>query len=396
MKLLFKTFEVSTWIFYLTAGLLYAAALLRALLLYFDTVVFTQVVGLLLLSLALFASQAALTRRWANYFLVYLILQASILFVLLLAPDASDFFAALFGVLCMQVIQHYRPERGAVWIALFTPLMALPLLLGYGFARGLAFTLLYTAGNVILASYALAARRAQEARATNQTLALELERANRQLQNAAAQREKLAAARERNHLARELHDSATQTIFSMTLTTQSALLLLERDPARVGEQLERLGQLAASALAELRALISELRPLPVFESGLVSALREHLAQRESAENLVVAFEVDGDCVLAADEEQALFRIAQEALNNVVKHARVTRACLTLHLIAPCWMEIDDAGSGFALERATNDARVGLSSMRERAVEIGWQLEILTSPGAGTRIRVAQPSVEGNQ
>lgn len=385
----------SHWIFYLTAGLLYAAALLRALLLYFDTPVFTQVVGLLLLSLILFSSQAALTRRWAIYFPIYLILQSSILFVLLLAPDASDFFAVLFGVLCMQVMQRERPERGAVWVALFTLLMALPLLLGNGLARGLAFALLYTAGNVILASYALAARRAQDARAKNQALALELERANRQLQSAAAQREKLAAARERQRLARDLHDSATQTIFSMTLTTQSALLLLEREPARVGAQLERLSELAASALAELRALISELRPPPVFEGGLVSALREHLAQRARAENLSVAFEVDGACVLATDEQHALFRIAQEALNNVVKHARVSQARLTLHLIEPCWMEIDDAGRGFDLERATNDAQVGLTSMRERAAEIGWQLEILTSPGKGTRIRVAQLSAKGD-
>jgi signal transduction histidine kinase len=186
-----------------------------------------------------------------------------------------------------------------------------------------------------------------------------------------------------------LHDSVTQTIFSMTLTTQSALLLLERDPGRVGAQLERLSQLAQNALSEMRVLISRLRPEKIAEGGLVAALRQHLADRHFPENLSIALQVEGDPLarLAPAEEQSLFRIAQEALNNIVKHAQASQARIRLHLAEPFWMEIEDQGQGFDLQRARNSGRVGLVSMHERAAEIGWKLQVITAPGAGTRIRV---------
>jgi signal transduction histidine kinase len=385
------------WIFYLTVGLLFGAAELRSLLYYGDTAVMGQVSALLMAWLLLFVGEAALSRRRPGFFPIYLMLQSGLALALLFMPDASDFFAVLFWILSMQIMQRFSPLPGAVWIGLFTPLMMLPLVRTYGVAKGIAFALIYTAANVILASFALATRRAQAARAQNQALAQELRAANRQLQDYAAQHEHHAVARERHRLARELHDSVTQTIFSMTLTTQSAALLLDRDPGRVGAQLDRLSELSHSALSEMRALISELRPGIVAEGGLIAALRRHLAEGHLPENLMVSLEVEGDPLarLALAEEQSLFRIAQEALNNVVKHARASQAHIRLHLAEPFWMEIQDQGRGFDIQQARNSGRVGLAGMAERAAEIGWRLKIITSPGTGTCVRVEKPP-EGRQ
>ena len=101
----------------------------------------------------------------------------------------------------------------------------------------------------------------------------------------------------------------------------------------------------------------------------------------------MSLEVDGNQTLQPAEEQGLFRIAQEALNNIVKHAGVSQARIRLNLDEPPWIEIEDHGQGFDLQKARGSNRVGLVSMHERAAEIGWELEVNTSPGAGTRIRV---------
>jgi len=387
---------LSRWFFYWTAGLLWLAVAARALLALPSSSLLATVSALLCIWLVLFVTEAPLTRRRANYFPLYLIPQTLIASALLFVPAPADFYAILFGILSMQVIQHAEVRRGVVLIALLSAWMTLALALANGLAQGLAFGLLYTAGNALLASYALAAQRAHAARLENQNLAQQLAQANRELQAAAAQREKLAGARERQHLARELHDAVTQTIFSMTLTTQAAQLLMERDAARVPAQLERLQELAESALAEMRMLIAELRPPSVAANGLAAALREHLAERERADNLIVTLYVEGNENLSAREAEQLFRIAQEALNNIVKHARVTRAHIALDFRAPCWMEIRDAGAGFDMDSAQDATQVGLVSMRERAAEIGWSLQIRSSPAQGTLIRVEQTSGANSQ
>ena len=371
----------------LTAVLMFSTAGLRSLIVYWDDPALGRVLGVLLAWLVLFACEPAISRRWSGYFPIYLALQTVLVLALLFMPAFPDYFAMLFPILSMQIMQRLNPRPGAIWVALFSPLMLLPLMQAYGTANGITFALIYTAGDFLLGSYALAIRRAQAARAYNQTLGQELQEKNRQLQAYSKQLEQLAVARERQRLARELHDSATQTVFSMTLTTQSALLLLDRDPGRVGAQLERLNQLAQGALSEMHTLISELNPEKVAEGGLAAAPRRHLADRHLPDDLSVSLEVEGDRRLGTGEEQGLFRIAQEALNNIVKHAHASQACIRLHLSEPFWMEVQDRGQGFDLRQARNGGRVGLASMGERAAEIGWSLQVITSPGAGTCIRV---------
>lgn len=379
------------WVFPLTTVFLFGAVLLRSVLVYQNTPAFGRVLGLLAAWLALFVTESYVFGKWSGYITLYLALQAGLVGVMLLMSGSPDFFGVLFAILSMQMMQRYSSRAGAAWIGLFALLTGLTLVRTYGVAQAIAFALTYTGLNALLASFTLAAQRAQAARDRDQALAQELQQTNLQLQDYSKQLEQLAVTRERHRLARELHDSVTQTVFSMTLTTQSALLLLDRDRSRVGAQLDRLNQLAQSALSEMQVLISELRPNKVAQGGLAAALRRHLAERHLPENLAVSVEVEGEQSLGQLEEQGLFRIAQEALNNIVKHAQASEAHIRLHLAEPAWIEIQDEGQGFDLPQARDSGRVGLVSMHERAAEIGWNLHVITSPGAGTRVRVEKPT-----
>jgi signal transduction histidine kinase len=376
--------------------------LLRTLLIFREPDVLTLVLSVLGVWLILLVSEPAISRKWpfhkyGGFFSIYLIIQTSLICVLLVILERADFLAILFAILSMQVMQRFSPRVGWVWIGLFAPLMALSLTFAYIVSEALALTLIYTGLDIFLAFYSLAAQRAQTARAQNQKMAAELETTNHQLQAYSQQLEQLATAHERLHLARELHDSVTQTIFSMNLTTQSALVLLERDPGRVAGQLDHLNQLAQSALSEMRVLIAELRPEPVAEGGLAAALRQHLFSRSLPEGLSVSLDVEGDQSLKPAEEQGLFRIVQEAVNNVMKHSGASQAVIRLHQTEPFWIEVEDNGQGFDLKSAQTGSRpggqVGLSGMQERAAEIGWDLRVITSPGTGTRIQVRKSTGE---
>jgi len=383
------------WIFYLVAGCFYSAVFLRSFLRFQDNLELNRMLGLQLVCMALAASESAISRRWKNYFLIYFTLQVSLIIYLLTLPGSKDFFAILFVIPTMQIMLRLDPRIGWIWIG------SCALIMGFLFfkffeAGTVAVAIVNTAANIFFGSYALTSRRAQAAQAQNQKLAQELEAANNQLRGYLTQLEQLAVARERNRLARDLHDSVTQTVFSMTLTTQSALLLYERDPSQVESQLDRLTQLAHSALSEMQILISKLRPEPGAQGGLESALRKLIADRHFLQDLSVSLEVEGEGFPNPPEEQGLYRIAQVALHNVVKHAQTKQAQLKMHLAEPFWIAIADQGQGFDLEKASSQGKVGLHSMRERAEEIGWELQILTSPGAGTRIRVEKSPIRGRQ
>jgi PAS domain S-box-containing protein len=204
----------------------------------------------------------------------------------------------------------------------------------------------------------------------------------------------LASARERARLAQELHDSVTQALFSMTLTTRSVELLVDRDPEAARRMIGELRELEREALAEMRALIFELRPGNLEEDGLVQALRTHAAGVQARTGLPVTMdsEVNGERA-PLEVEGALYRIAQEALHNVVKHAGATRASVELSesddgLV----LVIADDGSGFDV-RQVPTGHLGLAGMRTRAEQIGARLQIASEPGKGTRIEVVVPREE---
>jgi signal transduction histidine kinase len=394
MRLSDRSFQ---WIFYLAAGFNFGAVFLRSILVYGGNPELFPVLGMLLVWLVLFVSEPAISNKWSGYFPLYLVIQTGLIFALLGLSDSADFFAALFVIPSMQVMQRLSSKTWiwGVWIGLCALGTTLLLLKSNG-NQAFALVLIYTAGSVFYGFYAKATRQAQITRLENLALVRELQEANQKLQAYSAQMEQLVVARERNRLARDLHDSVTQTVFSMNLTTQSALLLLEREPARVGPQLDRLSQLARNALSEMQLLISELKPEEARSASLVDNLRRYLAGGHFPEDLSIDLEVQGELPIGQAEEQSLFHIVQEALNNIVKHAQTCKAQVRLHLTEPAWIEVEDQGRGFDLGQAQSSGRLGLHSMRERATEIGWDLQIRTSPGAGTCVRVEKLSEEVRQ
>ena len=207
----------------------------------------------------------------------------------------------------------------------------------------------------------------------------------------------LAASEERARLARELHDSVTQALFSMTLQTRAAELLLKRDPAAAADKLASLRDLQRDALAEMRSLIFELRPSGIAERGLVHALRTHAAAIEGRIGLPVAFETTlpaGPTGMPLDVEEAVYRIAQEALHNVVRHARAHRVEVRLGVDArELRLSVADDGVGFDPD-AVPPGHLGVDGMRARAERLGGSLTIETGPGAGTRLTVLLPLSEG--
>ncbi len=382
------------WIFYTMSGLFWGSALLRSLIAYRGQPVFMMGILLLLVFLTLYAIGELSARKASWYFPITLLIQIVLIIMLLRMPYPSDYFAVLFAVLAMQIFQRLPVSLGAIFIVLFALVTGFILQKTYGLSQAVALAGIYSAASLFAAFYALTSRHAQEASLQNLKLAQEIALANQDLQKYSNRLEQMTVTRERHHLARELHDSVTQIIFSMTLTTKSTVLLMDRNPDLVGKQLDRLNQLAHQATSEMQTLITELRPTQAVPGGLAAAIRTHLAERHLPEGLAVDLTEAGSHALSYREERNLFRIVQEALNNIDKHSGASVAAVHLHLDEPFWIEIEDNGQGFDIQNAHLPGRVGLASMEERAVEIGWTLQVFTEVGAGTRIRVElHPSLE---
>jgi signal transduction histidine kinase len=214
----------------------------------------------------------------------------------------------------------------------------------------------------------------------------------------------LCVIEERNRLARELHDSVTQTLFSLDLTAAAAATLVERDPDKAIAEILRLQELARSAIAEMRSLVFELRAPELDSDGFVPTLRKHVEILRRVHRTDVRLEVVGDrsgaaCDGSASDpgldpvlERELLRVAQEALSNALRHARArsVRVRLELRRVA-VRLVVSDDGIGFDPgDRHVRATHLGLTSMRERARDLGGSLEIVSSPGNGTEVRLEVP------
>ncbi|MFO7661807.1 MAG: histidine kinase [Chloroflexota bacterium] len=199
-----------------------------------------------------------------------------------------------------------------------------------------------------------------------------------------------AVAAERNRLARELHDAVTQTLFSASLIAEVLPRLWIRDPAQAAARLEELRELTRGALAEMRTLLLELRPAALIETDLEDLLNQLANGIIGRTRMPVTVEIEGSRCLNPDIQVALYRIAQESLNNVIKHAGATwvkiRLCLGEEAVE---LSITDDGRGFNMTEATLQS-LGLNIMRERASRIGATLAITSAPGQGTSIEVFCP------
>jgi signal transduction histidine kinase len=204
------------------------------------------------------------------------------------------------------------------------------------------------------------------------------------------QSRELSILSERNRLALELHDAVSQKLFSLVLTAEAAATLVGRDAGAAGEQLARLKILAQEALDELRGLIFELRPPDLERDGLCGVLRKHvevLRQRQSGEITVELQDgIGGD----PERDAEILRIAQEALHNALRHAGAEHVIVRLRADnEELVLEVDDDGVGFDPSAPKlRSKRLGLTSMEERARRLGGRLEIDSTPGAGTSVRLA--------
>jgi signal transduction histidine kinase len=202
----------------------------------------------------------------------------------------------------------------------------------------------------------------------------------------------LSVAAERARLARELHDSVTQTLFSLTLATESAVALAgEADPKLV-DQLEQVRGLAEAGLAEMRGLVETLRPVDVDADGLAAALRKRIELLGRVHDVRLSLHTRGPVRLQdRTVEREVLRIAGEALANALRHASARSVEVSLDTGDPVRLVVADDGVGFDLPATLRHShRLGLTSMRERAEALGGMLEIVTAPGAGTRVELEVP------
>jgi signal transduction histidine kinase len=202
--------------------------------------------------------------------------------------------------------------------------------------------------------------------------------------------EQLAVVEERQRLARELHDSVTQALYTVSLYAEAARLALAAGKHDVvAHDLHELHSLAREALIDMRVLIFELHPPALKEEGLVAALQARLAAVEARTGLRAELQVQGDGTPPLAVEEELYWIAQEALNNVVKHARAQHVAVCLELSAgQVCLEVRDDGAGFDLGQAKKAGGLGLRGIEQRVRRIGGELTVTTSPGGGTQVRVA--------
>ena len=201
--------------------------------------------------------------------------------------------------------------------------------------------------------------------------------------------EQIAIMQERNRLARDLHDSVTQSMYGVSLYAEVATQLLKKgDLDKANENLQELKGMALDALAEMRLLIYELRPSVFEQEGLMAAIQTRLDAVEGRLGLETNFGVEGKISLSPRVEEGLYRIAQEALNNVLKHANAKSVTITLSQNKKkICLEVADDGVGFDPAECCEVGGMGLQNMQERAQEIGAEFEIISQPGKGSKVIV---------
>jgi signal transduction histidine kinase len=200
------------------------------------------------------------------------------------------------------------------------------------------------------------------------------------------QAQELAALEERQRLARDLHDAVTQTLFSTSLIAEAAPQVWEQDRDDGRRLLEQVRQGTRSALAEMRTLLLELRPTGLIDANLGDLLRQLGEAAASRSGVSIRVDAESEIELPPEVHVTFYRIAQEALNNVAKHARAGHAWVRLFSSPSITLSIRDDGAGFDPHDVPPD-HLGLGIMRERAEAVGATLTVESEPGQGTAVIV---------
>ncbi|MCP4417980.1 MAG: hypothetical protein GY805_15265, partial [Chloroflexi bacterium] len=258
--------------------------------------------------------------RWGH---VYLLIQLALIITALLLYFELDFFAILLMPLAGQATFIFPRRIAAAWGIIFLLTNLLGQIHQFGWPGGLPFMFLYAAGILFVAAFSLITLNAEASRRRSEALLAEL-------QSYAGQAEALAIAQERNRLARDLHDSVAQTLYGLTLQAEAAARKLAAGQLdKVADDLIFFRDSAQHTLQETRLLIFELRPPILDEVGLTAALQARLDAVESRSGLVCQLDFAETTQLPSKLETGLYRITQEALNNILKHAQASQVSLSL-------------------------------------------------------------------
>jgi signal transduction histidine kinase len=200
-----------------------------------------------------------------------------------------------------------------------------------------------------------------------------------------------AQEEERQRIARELHDGLVPVLASLSIRLHTVGKHLIREEHPLAGEIGGLADQAQASSRDVRRLVHDLRPVALDELGLVPALRQHLARCEGEHGLAVEFVADEGQRLPAPVETALFRIVQEAVNNVLRHAQAGHVGVTLERdVDHVQVQIVDDGQGFDTQIPHSGRHVGLWSMRERVEQLGGQFDVQSAPGQGTRVMAVVP------
>jgi signal transduction histidine kinase len=200
-----------------------------------------------------------------------------------------------------------------------------------------------------------------------------------------AQAQATGALKERQRIARELHDSVNQVLYGIELGINTALTLLDRNSPKVKPQLQEVLALAEAGLAEMRTLLTELHPAALETQGLVLNLLHQVETLQARHGLEVSHNLAEEPAISILHKEALYRITQEAFNNIARHAQATRVELKLTLNDKyIKLEVKDDGRGFD-PKQPRPGHMGQQTMRERAFELGGNVEIVSAPGEGTLV-----------
>lgn len=377
---------------FITGLVVYFATLIRALAFSVDD----SVEGPLILILVIFGiflvTEPWITKRLSWYPIVYLLIQSTLALSTFMIPPRYDFLPILLIPLTLNAVLSFGYPVGYYWIAFFILALIYPIMDTWGGSiEGTIMIVVYGSLYLLTGSFANQLRKVELSRRENERLLLNLQKTHRELEEYKSRIEDHAATLTRNQMAQELHDSVTQTIFTVSLAAQTAAIQYKKDPAGAKEQVDRMVELAGGASEEITDLVSLFRPRSVITEGLPAALRQLAHERGRRDHLTVTVVVSEDRELPEETALGLYRIAQEALNNVSRHAGSDHAEIRLDLKShPAILEIIDQGKGFeAVADLSRTGHFGLIGMRDRAKEIGWKLSVESQPGGGTCIRIQE-------
>jgi signal transduction histidine kinase len=331
--------------------------------------------------------------RWQGYAIDSLLAIAGVALVTVVIAAAhlypripSVSLTYLLVIIALASTRGYYAATLAALLASFSlDFFISPPLYTFGFTslEDLLDPLVFLAAAILTGSLtAVLRRRAEQARSREHETRLLSEQA-----------QELASLQERQRLARELHDSVSQSLYGISLGAHTAREALQSDPGEAIAPLEYVISLAEAGLAEMRALIFELRPESLATEGLIAALTKQVVILRTRYKLTVNAQLGEEPALSLARKHALYRIAQEALHNIVKHAHASTVLLRLdrqddELV----LEVRDNGRGFDPAEPF-PGHLGLRSIQERAARLGGSCSIQSAPAHGTFLRVRIPARE---